>query len=115
VQPWSADPVGKLETLRADVGAASGGLAPRLERDEAQLSALADDPALRWLLDRELRRLVHRHGGRDRQMTALISLATHELKDSTVFRSINGQRSFRPVPSMLVAQFLARECTGAAR
>ncbi len=102
VQPWSVDPVGLWEGLRPGPAILSAGLAEQLERDGPELSDLAADPGLQGTLVAELGRLVGRRGGGPAQAHAVYRLARNE--------RTAGAAGFRPVPSLLVAQFLAREC-----
>lgn len=76
----------------------SAALGSDLERDEAILRELADDPAL---LRAELVRLVQRHGGTSEAGKALYLLGRAE-------RAVAGS-DIAPVPAALVARFLSQE------
>ncbi|HKR49621.1 MAG TPA: hypothetical protein VJT72_08570 [Pseudonocardiaceae bacterium] len=81
-----------------EVDVLSAALGSDLERDEAILRELADDPAL---LRAELVRLVQRHGGTSEAGKALYLLGRAE-------RAVAGS-DIAPVPAALVARFLSQE------
>ena len=107
VQPWwppgtedGASATELLGRIRPGPGTdvLSAALGSDLERDEASLRELDDEPTL---LRAELTRLVERHGGTPEAGNALYTLGRFE-------RAVT-ESGIAPVPAALVARFLSQE------
>ncbi|MER7011669.1 hypothetical protein ABT324_09610 [Saccharopolyspora sp. NPDC000359] len=109
VQPWypgeGQNTAELLDAIAPDADF-SGRLASHLERDHDELNRLAahSRAEVRETAHAEVRRLVTRQGGSDAVADAVIKLGEQER------RAPGEAPRFDPVPSTLVARFLAQEC-----